>query len=469
MWVRPTPRRPPVASPPHDTPAPATADVWTAASDTPSRTVGWKGFALSAVLALQSLSPLSAAASTAALPAPQLALNVQQAAQTATDASQRALIDARRALMRADFPAVDPYVASVAQGVDALINAHAEDVSPVKVWLPQHFERPVEVKMGTSQGPHAKMLAIFPGLGSDGDQDQVNQLANIASEHGMNFVVLPNPFSASWLEAKPRHLPGVIPSEAVVMNDMLTVLARAYPSYFEHVSALGCSYGGMLGAATLKTQQEAPARPVINGTLSVVSPPLDLLDSIPRMDALASQSPVSLREGASVGLSYLRQIYNAPFETFATSALAQRGSYSAERMFARYAGPESVLSTLRAHLGARGASSLTFVRYVHDQVRRDPWFAENGSTVEQASAASRLDHTLDAVSGGGVPVMVLTSKDDFILTPQNAKTFTREARSANPDQIVHQFAHGGHLGILYNPKVRDIVGDFAAGAPTRAR
>ncbi len=104
---------------------------------------------------------------------------------------------------------------------------------------------------------------------------------------------------------------------------------------------------------------------------------------------------------------------------------------------------------------------MSYEHYMHQVLSRDPWFTGHATSIKATSESLRLDRILNDLRGGGVPVMVLTSKDDFILTPENIRDFAEEAGRAPSDQVVHQFDHGGHMGFLFNPRIRRVVGDFA--------
>lgn len=429
------------------------------ASPVPSR---WKAAALSLFFTLQGLTPAVASASIAPPVAKALDMTATLAARQASPA-----VDAvRRALDRTDFPAVDPYVAAVAQNVDALINSSPEAMQSVRVWLPGHFDNTVDVKMGLDQGPHAKMLVILPGIGNDASQAHLRQLANLATAKGMNFTILPNPFSGAWMDGKPHQRPGVIPAEAEATLDMLAVLQRNYPRYFEHVSVLGCSYGAMLAATTVDIQISRGGAPIINGRLSAVSPPLDMLDSMRHLDRIGAGDSIPVDEAAGVGLGYVAQIYQHGYEGFETSALAQRGDHRAERVLAYRVGPKAVLASLRGHLGLTAAESTTFNGYTRKTLSRDPWFARNHTTVDEANRRIRFDRLLARIHGSGIPALVLTSRDDFILSPDSVAIFAHEARESKDDQVVHQYKHGGHLGLLFNPQIRNTLGAFSAAPDT---
>src|SRR6202030_971270 len=60
-----------------------------------------------------------------------------------------------------------------------------------------------------------------------------------------------------------------------------------YPAYYEKVSVTGYSYGALLGASLVRYELEhSTAPPIINGSLVALSPPMQLLNSMEKMDHL---------------------------------------------------------------------------------------------------------------------------------------------------------------------------------------
>lgn len=91
---------------------------------------------------------------------------------------------------------------------------------------------------------------------------------------------------------------------------------------------------------------------------------------------------------------------------------------------------------------------------------RDPWFSAHGITPQGMADAMRYSRLLAEASGHGVPVMTLVAADDYILTPENVAAFRALESSPRSDQATKVFAHGGHTGLLFQPEVRDAMGDF---------
>ena len=376
-----------------------------------------------------------------------------------------AVLQADEALAGTDFAPLSPYVATVAESFDAVLNTPHLDTEGVFIKLPRHFRDDLFIEMNLSHGPRARMMLVFPGVGDDGAASVPRQIGKIALDHGMNFAIIPNPWSFSWLDAKPRHLPGVLPAENRATVDVIRALQQMKPSYFDDVSAVGYSYGGMLGAATLREQQRGGGPQTINGTFTAVSPPVNILDSVPMMDKMGLEEPDPTSHVLATGIGYWSEIVDQGYDGFILSPLAQWGDDAAEQFMARHYGPQRVLrGTLSMLVPPPDVHS--FDAFVHEVLPRDPWFTRHHSSVQAAAEAEQLDTMLDDLTGKGVPVMVLTSSDDLILTPGNVARLADEAAHPAPDQIIHPYAHGGHVGLLFNPRIRDVVGQFAAAPRT---
>lgn len=377
-------------------------------------------------------------------------------------ASPAVVRNAAHALARTDFAPMSPYVATVAEAFDANLNTPRIETDSVFVTIPALFRDPLRVERNLSNGPDAVMLVILPGIGDDGSASVARQLGQVALDHGMNFTIVPNPWSYAWLEAHPRHLPGVLPIESRAVVDVVRHISRENPAHYRHVSAVGYSYGGLLGAAALRDQQQASAPPVINGTFTAISPPLSFLDSVHQMDKMGTTTLAPNSHLIATGLVYWSEIADQGYDSFITSPIARWRDDVTEQFATRHYGPERILRGTLSQLKPP-ASAATFDAYIRTVLPHDPWFKGHATTIEAVAQRNRLDTLLGQVAGKGVPVMVLTSRDDLILTPDNVARFSTLEDDHAHDQIIEQYRYGGHMGVLFNPRIRDAIGGFATG------
>jgi predicted alpha/beta-fold hydrolase len=378
-------------------------------------------------------------------------------------ATRPAGVDQARALLQATtFPALDPYAAIVAASVDAVIKTQTPRTEQISIELPQHLAHPLPVTLGLEAGPHAPMMVIFPGTGGDADDKLALELAQQAKQQGMNFVVLPNPWSKAWLAAGPSHLPAVVPREVEANCALLQALQAKLPAYFEHVSGVGMSYGALLGAATVRAEQAAASPRVINGTFVSISPPENLVDSMHALSHFGDGAEVSSLTLAGTCTAYALEMARHGLGDFARSALAQAADHSAERALAFRLGPQAVLFQALDLLHLPTAHIATLEDFSNSYLKADPWFAEHHTSVEAVSDAYRYSTLLADVAGHGVPVVTLTAQDDCILTADNRATLAHEAAGTRPDQLTYQYEHGSHMGLLLDPQIREAVGRIAA-------
>ena len=256
-----------------------------------------------------------------------------------TSAVSDSIDTARLALRLLDYPAIDPFAASVASVVWASHHAVLTGKTE-KIAVPEAFQKPIPVEVNLKNGKDAPMLVIFPGLGSTTITSQVRALKSQALDRGMNYTVMPNPWSKTWLGAVPKHAPGNLPWETQVTRDVLHALQKRHPGFYENVSAVGYSYGSLLGASVVAHDHDAGAgASTVQGSLVAISPPQNLCDSLQALDGLRTQydpphnvSGVLASYGAAVtyygydriGESYVAKRQDTDVEKYLADTMASR-------------------------------------------------------------------------------------------------------------------------------------------------
>ena len=107
----------------------------------------------------------------------------------------------------------------------------------------------------------------------------------------------------------------------------------------------------------------------------------------------------------------------------------------------------------------------TYDEFAETYLSRDPWFVENHTGIQEVDENHLYSELLDEISGGGIPVLTLISSDDYILNAENLAALKRHEGDPNSDQITHFFEHGGHIGMIFHPQIRKIIGDFVQCPP----
>lgn len=430
----------------------------------------------------------------------------------------------RTALAYLDFPALDPFAASVASvvwaGMRTVLSGKTEYIE-----VPGAMRKPLSVELNLKNGKDAPMLLILPGLGGGRLTAQVRALKHEALDRGMNYTVIPSPWSSNWLDAEPVHAPGNLPKETEVVRSVLHSLQERHPGFYDRVSAAGYSYGGLLGASVVAHDRDpgAGAR-TVQGSFVALSPPQNLLDSMRALDGLRNQyePPDNLKRVLAM---YGVAVPYYGFERIGESPVARRPETNAEKYLAdtmasrdhlqevveRYpvtsganplprdparasngrpataapseslaARPQAAASPESLAAGAEAAtlpetpddaqaqrrSDVTFAQYVDGYLAPDLKATDPHSTVEQLARENSYINLLARASGRGVPVLTLAAADDYILDADDVIAMRGLESNPAPDQAARVLDHGGHVGALFNPQARDQMYAFLAQPPS---
>lgn len=383
-----------------------------------------------------------------------------------------------------DFHTLDPFVASVASAVDgrSVSEPDKAHVESVEILMDGYYEEPFQVEIGTHNGPDAPMLLILPGIYGTKDGTFSKQLKKIALERGMNYTIASNPLNAEMLKAKPINHPGNIQVEAEVMHGVLSRLAEQRPEYFQTVSLAGYSYGGLLAANIARYDElkgEESGVRVIKGGVVTISPPQDLSHSMLELDSLRERYAEGGGSITATGAYYSREVSRLGYERFMESDLAKRGEGTniTEIKISDHYGSrdemKDMVVTVDEHFGhnhlpakwpnyfkrRKVINEMTYASYSNEWFSKDEWLNRHGLTPEELgarnsykAALAELDHT---------PVLTLLSQDDYILSPSDVETYQDLAAGSNGLEYTRVFPRGGHVGLFFNPKVKELVGDFA--------
>lgn len=410
---------------------------------------------------------------------------------------QASMDETRAGLGELSFPPLDPFAASVASTMwSKQHGAFRHHI--INVVLPGELRFPLPVEVCLQNGRLAPMLVIFPGVGGDSEASHVRMLAQQALDHGMNYTVLPNSWSDAWLAQMPAHDPGNLPWESQVARETLDALKADYPLLYSHVSAVGYSYGGMLGAAVVADQaKDASVNPVINGSFAAISPPENLLDSMDRLDHLR-QEYHDASDWMSVAAKYAGWVAYYGYPQVMESPIATRETRDVEKFLAdtnasrqhqqhafEYVDAHDGVNALplnheiaehgpnidrkrRAQLRAAQDQALvasTYGTYATTYLTPDLMKCGQTSSLQDMAEQYRYSHLIKEASGRGVPVVTLSSADDYILLPENVDAFRELEAHPAADQATRVLDHGGHVGLLFNPDVREQVMAFLAHPP----
>lgn len=382
---------------------------------------------------------------------------------------------------------IDPFVASVAAAVDgrSVSEPDKKQVEKTEVYVKDFYEEPIPVEIGTHNGPDAPMLMLFPGIYGTTDGSFSKELKKIALERGMNYCITPNPLNADMLKAKPHNHPGNIQVEAEMMHAVLRRLAEEKPEYFSHVSLAGYSYGGLLATNIAKYDElrsEEGGRRFIQGGVVAISPPQDLSHSMLCLDSLRERYAEGAGSTTATGAYYSREVSKYGYERFMESELSKRGegtNITEIKMSDHYGSRDDMKDMVETvdelfdqhHLPPKWPDyfkrkkvleNMDYSQYSSQWFAEDHWLTERGLTPEELASRNSYKAALDELDH--TPVLTLLAQDDYILNSDDVAAYRELAATSNNLEYTRVFDHGGHVGLMFNPKVKELIGDFARSA-----
>lgn len=400
--------------------------------------------------------------------------------------------EARQRAAALDFLPIDPYVASVGGAIGAERVEIPKGETVVEVTAPDYYGDKVEVLFGGHNGPGAPMMVILPGIHSSGESSQTNLFRKMALERGMNYVVVPNSLSEVMLEDAPRYHPGNPRVDALATHQLIGQLKAQMPEYFQQVSVGGYSYGALHGANLVRVDEEQDER-LINGSLVAISPPENLDHSMRQLDGLRALYEEGAGSISQTGLKYRSEVKRHGYDGFLESDLSQRGEGSnitEIKMCDKYGsrdGLKKLIEVVDTQFGHNQLPRNTQeykdagwwqrhkLRDKHDQIvedftyeqfsqgwmSQDAWLREQGLTPAEMARRYSFGEAMKAIDE--TPVLTLVSADDYILGPEDVKTYRQLEKSTGELEILRVVERGGHVGINWNPKTQELISDFASG------
>ena len=399
----------------------------------------------------------------------------------------RNMTEAKASLAELTFHDIDPFVASVAGGIYAGKVKGPKDGVKLKLKMPEFYKKSFEVELGLQHGPNAPMTVILPGIFGDGKGGLATLLKKTAHERGMNYLVIPNALSSESMKDDPVNHPGNPGLEADMVVDLLKDMKQNYPEHFDQVSITGYSYGALLAANIARRDEElhADGDRVVTGGVFAVSPPEDLYDSMLELDGLRER----YRKGAGsiIGraLKYRKQVKKYGYERFMESSVAERGPGSniteikISDLYGSRNGMKKMVDQVDTHFRHRklprrrnggprkppgpdrrkqALNRMTYEKFSDKWFSEDKWLVEQGLTPESMADGYSFNKALESIEN--TPVLTLVSADDYILNDTNVSTY-RELESGNESlEATRVLETGGHVGVLFNPDVRQTMVDF---------
>jgi hypothetical protein len=130
----------------------------------------------------------------------------------------------------------------------------------------------------------APLVICLPGIFSAYDGPAAKRTTRDFGRRGYHVIVPPNPWAEDYIHAIPEFNPGNIKEEAAIFLSLIdTAIQKVGVEHIARVEITGESYGAILAAAVLEMDQARPA-PVIDGGMTLFSPPIDMNQAIVNLD-----------------------------------------------------------------------------------------------------------------------------------------------------------------------------------------
>jgi hypothetical protein len=387
-----------------------------------------------------------------------------------------------------DYHPLDPFVASVASGIDArsVSEPDKEHKQEVVVSVEDYYAEPIPVEMGTLHGPDAPMLVILPGIYGTVDGGFPAAFKKIAFERGMNYTVIRNPLNEGMIDDGPKNHPGNMQLEAEATHAILRKLRESKPDFFDNVSLTGYSYGALLSANVAKFDEatETEGGRIVQGGVIALSPPQNLYHSMEQLDGLRNLYAEGAGSVTATGVYYTSEVSRFGYDKFMESKLASRGEGTniTETKIADSYGSRNEMKEMVVQVDEKFGhsqlppvwpeyfkrrkilSEMTYDQYTREWFSKDPWLVGQGISAEELAVKNSYQNALEALNK--TPVLTLLSEDDYILNSEDVQAFRQLETSSEGLEYTRVMERGGHVGLLFNPEVQNLIGDFAFSGAT---
>ncbi len=397
-------------------------------------------------------------------------------------------------LSQLTFHKTDPFVATTAWGIKASISREFNPKDDFEFSLVNPSSKIRGTLSGHASfhhGPDAPMILMVAGVYGGSSGGQVEAMKHLFQKAGCNYVVLPNPMSDAFQKADPTFISGNIKLEAEAYVDILDTLKQKDPEYFDNVSLVSYSYGGLLNLNMARFEQErlqtTGEQPIINGGVIALSPAQNLYESTVQFDGWREMYRDKDTGHTNIlALKYLWALARNPYKKMGDHGLFQR-AYPETAAEIKMIDSTINLSGLRKHIttidkqfgfnklplhdpknAGRDEDELkkeqeailkdyTYQKYMKEYLEESDWFKDQGIDPQTLSKEHSMARALDVLDQTHLPVVVFGSQDDMILTAEDLKLMQQWSNTESDNVVVQQLEHGGHVGAMYNPEVRDTL------------
>lgn len=131
----------------------------------------------------------------------------------------------------------------------------------------------------------------------------------------------------------------------------------------------------------------------------------------------------------------------------------------ADKMFEHNKIPEKeILKPSKGKERKKILNSMNYEWYSQDWFSKDNWLVERGFTPEQMADEFSYERAINTIES--TPVLNLLSADDYILNSENLATYQGLEKSEQSLEKTKVTEFGGHVGLVFNPEVQELLTDF---------
>lgn len=371
----------------------------------------------------------------------------------------RALIDTYNDDAEEPARVVDnPFVATLWAAVQGgRIIARGDRV--VKFSMPDYFDDELRVLVRERRDAPAPLIVFSPGVFNGIRGYESVRALELFRQRGFHVLVVPQPMTREYLRRGPHFLPGHIEAEAaVLLRATQLFIDRVGPMNVTSVHLVGESYGALLSAAAAALDAESGA-PLIDGTVTLFSPPVDMGQTLDRLDRILDD------HGPNFINRCRRHLIGSALDFLTANTLADLriGTQECAGPLAAFLGFHRGLVGLARNLLSRGLVDPALRSEIDSKETR--YAFRFGTYLTKFAPVVR-----EQVEGGSGDLRrwmrraqyegfnrfrVLTSADDFLNDPQQWRAIER---TLGPRHVL-MLPTGGHLGYLGSSWIQNFMND----------
>ena len=295
----------------------------------------------------------------------------------------------------------------------------------------------------------APLVITLPGIFSGYKEGAARRTTRDYGRRGYHVIFPPNPWSKDFIGEVPNFNPGSLKDEATVVLSILdSAIEKIGVEHISRVEIVGESYGALLASAVFQMDQ-ARTQPKIDGSLTLMSPPLDMNQAIINLDQGVDRTQALYSEEC-VGIEATLSLAESLLLHSVQSKMGEKTQLCSEPLVF-HSFQERLVASIELLHSLKNIGTIPEDKVARAQWEKDFRFAmvvpeftpENAPYLKDGTVS--LLHWLGLLSPNSLSrVRVLTAQDDFlnvglswpvgagIITPQN----------------LMELPWGGHTGYL---------------------